>query len=291
MSRNGRRALWVAAAVVLLWGVAGWGAPPPGGTRGGGQAEIPSVSLGELAARRLGVGPGGLIEIGLSPTGPWRPARVAQVYRPVRYPTEVGREEIGVRLHLPDLQALVGRGDEVDSIVVRLRALASAPRVVEQLNAAALGFRAYTSADLAAQSSSTFEVITRFHRAIGIVTVFASSVFLVAIVTLRGEAMQQQVGILRLIGVSPRTVAGTMLLVAAGVALLGSGIGIGLGFLLSLAINAYYQRLFDTALVFSRITPSLVGIAATLSVLLGTAAGAVAAGRLLHRRPLDQVGR
>ena len=103
--------------------------------------------------------------------------------------------------------------------------------------------------------------------------------------------MQQQAGILRLIGVSPRTVAGAMLLVAAGVALLGSGIGIGLGFLLSLGINAYYQRLFDTALVFSRITPPLVGTATILSALLGVAAGAVAAWRLLRRTPLDQVGR
>jgi len=249
------------------------------------------VFLSERAASRLGVGPGAPIEIALSPAGPWRTGRVAQVYRPVRYPTEVGREEIGIRLHLPDLQALAGRGDEVDSIVVRLRTPASAARVVERLNAAALGFRAYTSADLAAESSSTFAVITRFHRAIGIVTMFATSVFLVAIVTLRGEAMQEQAGILRLLGVSPRTVASTMLLIAAGVALLGSGIGIGLGVLLSLAINAYYQRLFDTALVFSRITPSLAGMAAALSVLLGIAAGAVAAWRLLHRRPLDQIGR
>jgi ABC-type antimicrobial peptide transport system permease subunit len=82
-----------------------------------------------------------------------------------------------------------------------------------------------------------------------------------------------------------------MLLVAAGVALLGSGIGIALGFLLSLAINAYYQRLFDTALVFSRITPPLVITATVLSVLLGTVAGAIAAARLLSRRPLDQLGR
>jgi len=231
------------------------------------------VFLSDLAARRLGVGPGARIDLAVGPAGPWRPARVARVYRPARYPTELGQGEIDVRLHLPDLQALVGRGDQVDNIVVRLRDPASAAGVVERLNAASLGFRAYTSTDLAAQSSSTFEVITRFHRAIGVVTILASSVFLVAIMTLRGEAMQQQAGILRLIGVSPRTVAGSMLLVAAG------------------AVNAYYQRLFDTALVFSRITPGLVVMATILSALLGGAAGAVAAWRLLRRGPLDQLGR
>ena len=286
------RARRVAAAVALLVGVGGgWIASQPGPGGASERAEIPPVFLSDLAARRLGVGPGAQIDLAISPGGPWHPARVVRVYRPARYPTELGQEEIGVRLHLPDLQALAGRGDQVDSIVVRLRDPASASGVVERLNAASLGFRAYTSTDLAAQSSSTFEVITRFHRAIGIVTILASSVFLVAIMTLRGEAMQQQAGILRLLGVSPRTVAGTTLLVAAGVALLGSGIGIGLGFLLSVGINACYQRLFDTALVFSRITPPLVGVATILSALLGVAAGAVAAWRLLRRTPLDQVGR
>src|SRR5947209_4220549 len=83
--------------------------------------DVWPVSLGEQAAHRLGVGPGDHLDLSVHPAGPWQPARVAQVYRPVRYPTEVGRESLEIRLHLPDLQTLAGRGDEVDTIVVRLR--------------------------------------------------------------------------------------------------------------------------------------------------------------------------
>ena len=249
------------------------------------------VFLSERAAHRLGIGPEDHVEIALRPTGPWRAARVALVYRPVRYPTDVGRAAIDIRLHLPDLQALLGRGDEVDSVVVRLRTPGDAAAVAARLNAADLGFRAYTSDDLAARSSSTFEVITRFHRAIGIVTILASSVFLLAIMTLKGEEMRRQVGAMRLIGIAPRTIAGTMLMIATGVALVGSAVGIGIGALLSLAINAYYRRLFDTDLVFSRITVDLLGRATALSVLLGIAAGTITAWRLLRRAPLDRVGR
>jgi putative ABC transport system permease protein len=267
--------------------------------------DVWPVSLGERTAHRLGVGPGELLDLAVHPTGPWQPARVAEVYRPVRYPTEVGRESLEIRLHLPDLQTLAGRGDEVDSIVVRLRspdgpALARTGRaagaggtteVVTRLNASPLGFRAYTSAELAARNSSPFEVIARFHRAIGAVTVLASSVFLVTIMTLKGEEMRRQVGVMRLIGVSPRTVVGTVLAIAAGVALLGSLIGIGLGYLLSLGINAYYRSLFGTDLVFSRITPHLLGTSAGVSALLGIAAGAFTAWRVLRQGPLEQLGR
>lgn len=260
-----------------------FGVPPP--------RDPWPVFVSERTAHRLGVGPGDLVELALRPTGPWRTARVARVYRPARYPTEVGRVPVDIRLHLPDLQALVGRGDEVDSVIVRLRTPSRATAVAERLNASALGVRAYTSSDLAARNSSTFEVITRFHRAIGIVTVLASSVFLLAIMALKGEEMRRQVGVMRLIGISPRTVAGTMVAIATGVALLGTAVGIGIGFALSLAINLYYQHLFDTDLMFSRITPGLLGFVTALSVVLGIAAGAITAWRLLRPAPLEQVGR
>jgi len=253
--------------------------------------DVWPVFLSERAAHRLGVGSGDLVELALQPTGPWRPARVAQVYRPVRYPTEVGRVPVDLRLHLPDLQALTGRGDEVDSVVVRLRTPSRAPAVAERMNASALGVRAYTSADLAARASGTFEVITRFHRAIGVVTILASSVFLLAIMTLKGEEMRRQVGVMRLIGISPRTVVGAMLAIATGVSLLGTAAGIGIGAVLSLAINAYYRHVFDTDLMFSQITPGLLGFTTTLSVALGIAAGAITAWRLLHPAPLEQLGR
>jgi ABC-type lipoprotein release transport system permease subunit len=257
---------------------------PPG-------SSLPGIAMSERSARRLHVREGDVLTIAASPSGPGRLVRIARVYRPRLYPTDVADRSVDVRLHLPDLQALLGGADDVDSIVVRLRDPARAAEVAARLNTAALGFRAYTSADLARRNSSTFEVIARFHRAISAVAILASSVFLLAIMTLRGEELRRQVGVMRLVGVSPTSVATSILLIATGVALLGSAAGTVLGYGLSALINAYYRRLFDTTLVFSEVTPSLLRLVALLSVLLGIGAGALTAWRLLRRSPLDQVGR
>jgi ABC-type lipoprotein release transport system permease subunit len=257
------------------------------------RTPLPEIFLSDWAATRLGgAREGDVVRIAASPTGPWQTVRVARVYRPELYPTDVGLRGVDVRLHLPELQALLGGGgNQVDSIVVRLRNPARAADVVARLNAAALGFRAYTSADLARRNSSTFEVVARFHRAISIVAILASSVFLVAIMTLRGEEMRRQVGVMRLVGISPATVAASVLVIATGCALAGSAVGIGLGYGMSAAINVYYRHAFDTNLVFSEIGPGLLVLVTALSVALGVAAGGFATWRLLRLPPLEQVGR
>jgi ABC-type lipoprotein release transport system permease subunit len=248
--------------------------------------------VSDRTARALAVAAGDVIEIAPTAAGPWRRVRVASIYHPRLYPTEVADRDADVRLHLPDLQALTaGADDRVDSIVVRLRDPSAAPRVAAQITAMGLGLHAYTSAELARRNSTSFEVIERFHRAIGAVAVLASSVFLVTIMALRGEEMRHEAGVMRLIGLGGRSIAGAVLVIAAAVAAAGSLAGAALAYLLSFGINAYYRRLFDTDIVFSQVTWGLVAEAAALSLALGLAAGALTARRLLRRRPLDQMGR
>ncbi len=254
-------------------------------------AVVPGIAVSEHSARLLGVREGDVLELAASPAGPWMPVRIERIYRPALYPSELALRSVDIRLHLPDLQALLGGADEVDSIVVRLHRPGAAPVIAARLDAAGLGVRAYTSADLARRNSSTFEVIARFHRAISIVTILASGVFLLTIMTLRGEELRRQVGVMQLVGISRTTIAGAVLLIATGVVLLGTAAGIGLGYAFSEAINAYYRHVFDTDLRFSEIMVSLLNEVTLLSIALGLAAGALTAWRLLRRRPLDQVGR
>jgi putative ABC transport system permease protein len=281
-------AVWLGAAVALLaavWlyvaGVRSAVAAPP----------ITDVAVSDWTAKALGVAAGDVVDVAPTAAGPWRRVRIAQVYRPLLYPTEVADRDADIRLHLPDLQAITGTGDAADSIVVRLRRPADASRVAADITALGLGLHAYTSADLARRNSTSFEVVARFHRAIGAIAVLAGSVFLVTIMTLRGEEMRREVGTMRLVGIGGRTVAEAVLIIAAAVATAGSAAGVGLAYILSFLINAYYQRAFDTDLVFSRVTWGLIGDTAALSVLLGIAAGGLTAWRLLRRHPLDQMGR
>ena len=164
----------------------------------------------------------------------------------------------------------------------------SAARVLNQV---AFGYRAYPSAEIASESSQTFKVVSRFHRAIAVISVMASAIFLLCIMLLKVEERRRDAAVMRFTGISRRTIFGALLLEAVLVAALGSVMGVGLAALASAATNAYYQRFFDTALVFSVITTAIVRFSVLLSLGLGLAAGSVAALRLVRTNPLILWGR
>ena len=88
-----------------------------------------------------------------------------------------------------------------------------------------------------------------------------------------------------------RTIFWALVLEAALVSVLGSVLGAGLAWLAGAATNSYYRRYFDTELIFSLITPRIVLFSVCLSLLLGLAAGALAAWRLVRTPPMVLWGR
>jgi putative ABC transport system permease protein len=158
--------------------------------------------------------------------------------------------------------------------------------VAAVLNRTAFGYRAYSSEAIASESSPTFLVVSRFHRAIAVITIVASAVFLLCIMLLKVEERRLDAAVMRFVGVRRRTVFGALLLEAALVATFGSIAGSGLAYFAGAATNAYYRRFFDTGLTFSLITPDIVLFSVALSLILGLGAGTLAALRLVHTRPL-----
>jgi putative ABC transport system permease protein len=144
---------------------------------------------------------------------------------------------------------------------------------------------------IAAESSQTFLVVSRFHRAIGVITIVAAAVFLLCIMLLKVEERRLDAAVMRFVGVRRRTIFAALLLEACLVAAVGSLLGAGLAVAAGAATNAYYQRLFDTALVFSLVTPRIVGFSVALSLGLGLGAGALAAWRLVRTSPMALWGR
>jgi ABC-type antimicrobial peptide transport system permease subunit len=96
---------------------------------------------------------------------------------------------------------------------------------------------------------------------------------------------------MRFVGVRRRTIFGALLLEATLVAVIGAGLGTVLAVVAGAATNAYYRRFFDTTLTFSLITPGIVLFSVALSLALGIVAGAAAAWRLVHTRPMVFWGR
>jgi putative ABC transport system permease protein len=214
----------------------------------------------------------------------------AIVQRPAD-PAEVARAEYRVRMHLDHLQTLLGYGDRVDRFAVRARDSASAGEVVARIDALAYGFRAHRSADVAVETSKTFAVVSQFHRAIGMITIVASAIFLLCIMLLKVDERRRDVAALRLIGCSARTIIGSVVLEAAAIAVLGSLAGVGVGGAASWIVNRHYQAVYRTPLRFSIVTSDIVLLAVTLSLVLGIAAGWLAARRLVRTPPLALFGR
>jgi putative ABC transport system permease protein len=217
--------------------------------------------------------------------------RVAAIVRRRADPSEVARSDYRVRLHLDQLQRLGGYGDRVDRFAVLTAGGAATDSVLRRLNAAAFGFRAYPSREIAVETSKTFLVVSRFHRAIGVITIVASGTFLLCIMLLKVDERRRDVAAMRLMGISRSTVVRSVMLESSVIALVGSAFGVGLGIVVSALVNAHYQSVYRTPLRFAIITPGTVGFSVLLSLLLGVGAGALAARRLARTPPLTLFGR
>jgi putative ABC transport system permease protein len=206
-------------------------------------------------------------------------------------PSEIARDEYRVRLHLTDLQRLTGAADRVDRFAVRTAGGAATDSVRASINAAAFGFHAYRSIDVAVGTSRTFQVVSRFHHAIALITIVASGIFLLCILLLRVEERRRDIAALRLIGISRRSVVWSVVLEAALISLVGSALGTGIGWLGSLLINWHYRGVYRTPLAFALVTPNIIAVAVVLAIALGVGAGWVAAMRLVRTPPLTLFGR
>ncbi|HEX5124827.1 MAG TPA: FtsX-like permease family protein [Rhodanobacteraceae bacterium] len=119
------------------------------------------------------------------------------------------------------------------------------------------------------------------------ITIVASAIFLLCIMLLKVDERRRDVAALRLMGISAGTIVRSVMIEAALVAVLGSLMGVGIGWLTSLGINWHYRAVYRTPLAFSVVTPSIVALAVTLSLVLGLAAGFAAAQRLVRAPALE----
>jgi putative ABC transport system permease protein len=242
-----------------------------------------TVAIDERFAADAHIAVGDRIVLSRAPNGAGDTVSVSALVRRRADPSEVARAEYRLRMHLGELQSLTDYGDRVDRFAVATRdgapAIDSATR---QINAAAFGFQAFRSRDIAVETSRTFLVVSRFHRAIGVITIVASAIFLLCIMLLKVDERRRDVAALRLMGISSASIVKSVMVEAALVAGVGSGVGVFIGWVASLIINWHYRAVYRTPLAFAIVTPEIVGLAVALSLALGLIAGFLAAQRLVR---------
>ena len=269
--------------------------PPLSPTFGRQPPAVRGIAIDARMATDLALHIGDRLQLSAKPGERGDSVRVDAIVQRRADPAEVARQDYRVRLHLDHLQTLTGADDRVDRFAVGVRrgqrSTSPSDSAVARINAVAFGFRAHRSRDVAVGSSRTFRVVERFHRAIGIITVVASAVFLLCLLLLTVEERRRDIAALRLMGISRATVVQSVVIEAAFVALIGSALGAVIGWIASLLVNAHYQAVYRTPLRFALVTPDILGFATVLSLALGVGAGALAAWRLVRTPPLVLLGR
>ncbi|HJQ09795.1 MAG TPA: FtsX-like permease family protein [Gemmatimonadaceae bacterium] len=250
-----------------------------------------TIAIDEVLADKAHVKIGDRVVVSTRPNAPGDTVIVAAIVKRSTDPSEVAREDLRLRMHLDQLQTLADYGDRVDRFAIATPPGTDEQQLIERINNVAFGFKAYRSRDIAVETSRTFQVVSRFHRAIGIITIVASSVFLLCIMVLKVEERRRDIAALRLMGISRSTVVRAIILEAALIAVLGSALGILIGWLASLFVNWHYQALYRTPLAFSIVTTPIIIVSVLLSLVLGIAAGIAASLRLVRQPPLALFGR
>jgi len=246
-----------------------------------------TIAVDERLAADAGVSVGDHVVVARSPGGKGDTVVVSALVRRRTDPSEVARGEYRVRLHLDELQTLIDYGDRVDRFALKSKSPAAVDSAIHRINASAFGFQAFRSRDIAVETSRTFLVVSRFHRAIGVITIVASAIFLLCIMLLKVDERRRDVAALRLMGISAASITGSLTVEAAVIAVAGSGAGLALGWVSTLIVNWHYRAVYRTPLAFALVTPEIALLAVTLSLILGLAAGFVAARRLVGTPPLE----
>ena len=257
----------------------------------------PAILLSRQLMEAEGLAVGDLVRLSADPTGREpRSFRIVGRYEPTPDPMRIGTERLEARLHLPDLLALTAdpadplSTETVSAINIALDNPADTGAFALDLSAKVPGLIMQSTAR-EASAAGPFVVIERFHLAIAIVTVIASTFFLLALMVMRAEERRETVGTLRLIGLTKGRVLLHVFAEGLLIATAGALFGILLSVTLQGAFNRFFQWRYDTALVFVRITPAVVWRSVALAVPLGILASVVASWTLLRRDILALVRR
>ena len=285
MGRTGLLTL-ICCAMALTSARAGREAPA-------GADAAPSVLISRQLAEALNTTSGASIR--LSPDGSGADARefrIVGLYEPVPDPMRINASKHEVRLHLPDLIAMTAdpadplSAEAVDAINVALVRPQEAGTFAGEMAGRIPGIVARPARG-ASGEAGTFIVLERFHLAIAVVTIAASTVFLLALSVMLVDERRETAGLLRLIGLSVRRVLVQVLVEGLIIAGAGSLFGLGLAIAAQGLINLYFQWHYDTALVFVRITPDVALRCVATAVPLGALASVAASWALLRRNVLS----
>jgi len=254
-------------------------------------ADPPAILVSRQLAARARLAVGDVVTLAVDAGGTrGRQFRITGIYEPTPDPMRFTADRLEARLHLPDVLDLTAdpadpaSREAVSAINLELAGGAKPNLFASDLMAQAPGIVVRPTARSA--TDDPFVVLDRFHVAISVVTMVAGTAFLLALMVIRAEERRETVGILRLVGISRRTLLASVAIEGLVVAAIGAAFGILLAYVSEGLVNRVFQARYDTALVFVRVTPSIALRAIVVAAPLGILAGIGASWTLLRREVL-----
>jgi ABC-type lipoprotein release transport system permease subunit len=257
--------------------------------------QPPTILITRQLATAEGLRVGDTVTLSNTPDGSdARQFRIAGLYEPVADPMRLAAKRYEARLHLPDLLSLTA--DPADPLstesVTAINVALTDPRDADAFArdvAARIPIPQLTArpAQGGEGTATLFVVLDRFHFVIAIVTVVASTVFLLALMLMLVDERRGTVGILRLIGLRKSRILLQVFAEGLLIAVAGAAFGILFAAALQGAVNAFFQWEYDTSLVFVRITPKIALRCVLLAVPLGVLASVISSWTLLRSNVLD----
>jgi putative ABC transport system permease protein len=251
--------------------------------------DLPDILVSRQLAQQAALREGDVVTVASDAAGSGATRfRVGGIYEPTPNPMRFTAKRIEARMHLPDLQALKANesdpfpAESIGALNVRLVDPADVDAFATAVTDRAPGTSAGPTAR-AAGGSDPFAVLERFHLAVAIVTVLGSTAFLLALMVMRAEERRETIGIIRLIGVSQRSILLGVLVEGLLIATAGAAFGVLVAVATQGAVNRFFQWRYDTALVFVRVTAAIALKSIALSVPLGVFAGLAGSWTLLRR--------
>lgn len=257
--------------------------------------QLPTILISRQLATAEGLRIGDAVALASRPDGTGANRfRIAGIYEPVADPMRLAAKRYEARLHLPDLLSLTAdpsdplSTESVTAVNVALTDPGDADAFARDVTAR-IPIPQLTSrpAQGGEGTATVFVVLDRFHFAIAIVTVVASTVFLLALMLMLVDERRETVGILRLIGLRKTRIL--LQVFAEGLLIAAAGAVFGILFAAALqgAVNAFFQWKYDTSLIFVRITPQIALRCVLLAVPLGVLASVISSWTLLRSNVLD----
>jgi predicted lysophospholipase L1 biosynthesis ABC-type transport system permease subunit len=275
----------LAAMFLVLGAAAVLAAEPP-----------PSILVSRQLAARAHLRVGDVVTFAADAQGARRARfRIAGIYEPTPDPMRFTSPRIEARMHLPDAIDLAAdptdpaSRESLSGINVALTDPADARTFAADFAARVPGVVARRTSTI--REEDPFAVLQRFHLAISAVTMTGGTAFLLALMVIRAEERREIVGVLRLVGISRRTLLLSIAIEGVLIAALGALVGIVLSIAAEGIVNRIFQARYDTALVFVRVTPSIALRAIVVAAPLGVLAGVGASWTLVRRSILSIVAR